>query len=63
MASSQDASESEESALNVNVLKELARKNLVDALNSVSVEVWNPEPINVIFIRLMVQKRSSLMRH
>ena len=37
MASGQDASESEESALNVNVLKEIAKKSLVDALNSVSV--------------------------
>lgn len=36
MASGQDASESEESGLNVNVLKEIARKDLVDALNSVS---------------------------
>jgi hypothetical protein len=34
MAPGQDP-ESEESALNVNVLKEIARKDLVDALNSV----------------------------
>jgi hypothetical protein len=37
MAPGQDAAESEESTLNVNVLKEIARKDLVDALNSVSV--------------------------
>ena len=36
MVTDQDASESEESALNVNVLREVARKDLVDALNSVS---------------------------
>lgn len=38
MALGQDAPESEESGLNVNILKEIARKDLVDALNSVSVD-------------------------
>jgi hypothetical protein len=40
MAPGQENSESEESVLNVNVLKEIARKDLVDALNSVSVNYF-----------------------
>jgi len=63
MASGQDASESEESGLNVNVLKEIARKDLVDALNSVSDNSDWEFVILTVMIRLAGPKRSSLTRH
>jgi len=44
---SQGVSESDDSRLNLNLLKEIARKDLVDALNSVSAKCFRKAETNI----------------